>query len=96
MENQQNTPLPAVAICHKILRAMTGIILGTFAVIIAMTTVSTGPFVQVNGQLFYSTGSFVQTSGKLLYYLIVLAALLSLGAWLYRIRLEKQAGKAGD
>lgn len=69
----------AVAICQKILRAMTGVILGAFAIIIAMTTLS--------------TGDFVQTSGKLLFYLIVLAALLSLGTWLYRMRLEKQAGK---
>lgn len=66
--------------CQRVLRLMTGIILGAFALIILMTTLS--------------TGSFVQASGRLLYYLIVLAALCSLADWIYRDRLEKQVAKA--
>lgn len=65
--------------CQRFLRLMTGVILGAFALIILMTTASTGPV--------------VQTSGKLLYYLILLAALCSLGVWLYRIRIERLLGK---
>lgn len=61
--------------CQRFLRLMTGVILGAFALIILMTTLSTGPV--------------VQTSGKLLYYVILLAALCSLGVWLYRIRMER-------
>jgi len=80
MENEQTPRI--IAACQKILRLMTGIILGAFVVIIVMTTVSTGPF--------------VQASGKLLYYLIVLAALFSLGTWIWRVKLEKRAGKAED
>ena len=65
--------------CQRVLRLMTGLILGAFALIILMTTVS--------------TGEVVQTSGRLLYYLIVLAALCSLGVWLYRLRMEKRLGQ---
>lgn len=77
MENEQAHR--AIATCQKIVRLMTGVILGAFVVIIVLTTASTGPL--------------VQASGKLLYCLIVLAALFSLGVWIYRVRLEKQAGK---
>jgi hypothetical protein len=63
-------------LCQQILRVTTGVILAAFVSIIAMTTVSTGPF--------------VQTVGKLLYYVIVLAALVSLGTWFYRTRLAKR------
>ena len=65
--------------CQRVLRLMTGIILGAFALIILMTTVS--------------TGEVVQAGGKLLYYLIALAALCSLGVWLYRLKIEKRLGK---
>lgn len=65
--------------CQRFLRLMTGVILGAFALIILMTTLSTGPL--------------VQAGGKLLYYLIVLAALCSLGVWLFRIRMEKCLGQ---
>ena len=65
--------------CQRVLRLMTGVILGAFALIILMTTLS--------------TGEVVQTSGRLLYYLIVLAALCSLGVWLYRLRTEKRLGQ---
>lgn len=66
--------------CQRFLRLMTGVILGAFAIIILMTTVS--------------TGEVVQTAGRLLYYLIVLAALCSLGVWLYRLKIEKNLGKS--
>lgn len=65
-----------VAICQKILRLTTGIILAAFVLIIVLTTVSTGPFVQV--------------AGKVLYYVIIFDALVSLGTWFYRTRLEKR------
>lgn len=66
--------------CQRVLRLMTGVILGAFAIIILMTTVS--------------TGEVVQTAGRLLYYLIVLAALCSLGVWLYRLSIEKRLGQS--
>ena len=66
----------AMAICQNILRCTTGIILTAFVLIIVLTTVSTGPFVQM--------------AGKALYYAIILAALVSLGTWFYRTRLEKR------
>jgi hypothetical protein len=65
-----------IAQCHKILRAMTGVFLVAFGLIIIMTTFSTGPF--------------VQTAGKGFYYLIVLSGLVSLMTWLYRTQLEKR------
>jgi hypothetical protein len=65
--------------CQRVLRLMTGVILGAFVLIILMTTLSTGPA--------------VQATGKLLYYLIVLAALCSLGVWLYRLRMERLLGR---
>lgn len=65
--------------CQQFLRLMTGVILGAFAIIILMTTVS--------------TGEVVQTLGRLLYYLIILAALCSLGVWMYRLKTEKRLGQ---
>ena len=62
--------------CHQIMRAMTGVFLVAFGLIIVMTTFSTGPF--------------VQTAGKGLYYLILLSGLVSLLTWGYRSRLEKR------
>ena len=73
------TPEERIQYCQHFLRWMTGVILGAFALIILMTTLS--------------AGSFVQVSGRLLCYLIVLAALCSLGVWSYRIALEKRLGK---
>jgi len=65
-----------IATCQKIMRLATVVMLGAFALIIVMTTAS--------------TGSLVLWTGKALYYVIVLGALVSLGTWLYRTRLEKQ------
>ena len=78
-ETSGRDPQENILRCQAFLRWMTGVILGAFALIILMTTLS--------------TGSFVQVSGRLLYYLIVLAALCSLGVWSYRIALEKRLGK---
>jgi membrane protein implicated in regulation of membrane protease activity len=69
-------PSQVIALCQKVLRLLTGVILGAFALIIAMTAVSTSPFVQV--------------TAKGLYYLIVLAALASLVTWLYRLQIERR------
>ena len=66
-------------VCQKVLRVLTGVILGAFVLIIAMTTCS--------------TGGFVQATAKSLYYVIVLSALASLGTWVYRLLMEKQAGR---
>jgi hypothetical protein len=82
---QNPTPearLTSIALCHTVLRAMTGVIMGAFLLIILLTTLSTGPFVQ-----------FV---GKTLYYLILLAAIVSLGTWMWRVRLERKMGKETD
>lgn len=65
-----------IAQCHGILRAMTGVFLVSFGLIIVMTTFSTGPFVRV--------------AAKGLYYLILLSGAVSFATWLYRTRLEKR------
>jgi|APSaa5957512622_1039677.scaffolds.fasta_scaffold35702_2 hypothetical protein len=70
----------AINACQKVLRLTTGVILVAFLLIIATTTFSTGPF--------------VQTAGKVLYYVIVVDALISLGTWYYRTRLEKHLPEA--
>jgi hypothetical protein len=70
----------AIDACQKVLRLTTGVILVAFLLIIATTTFSTGPF--------------VQAAGKVLYYVIVVDALISLGTWYYRTRLEKRLQKA--
>ena len=62
--------------CQQVMRAMTGVFLVAFGLIIVMTTFSTGPF--------------VRTAGKGLYYLILLSGLVSLVTWAYRTRLEKR------
>ena len=79
MEHSQTEAEKIVHYWQQFLRVMTGVILGAFAIIILMTTVS--------------TGEVVQTAGRLLYYLIVLAALCSLGVWLYRLKTEKHLGQ---
>ncbi len=65
----------ALALCQKIIRINTGIILVAFALIIILTTVS--------------TAEWVRAAGKALYYVIALQALTSVGTWYYRTRLEK-------
>ena len=66
----------AVAVCRKVLRLTTGVILAAFILIIAMTTLSTGPYVRM--------------AAKGLYFLILFSALVSLGVWLYRNKTEKR------
>lgn len=65
--------------CLKVLRFSTGVILAAFGLIIIITT--------------FSTGKWAQLIGKALYYIIVIDALVSLGAWYYRTRLEKNLAK---
>jgi hypothetical protein len=72
-----------LALCQKMLRINTGVILAAFALIIILTTVS--------------TAEWVRATGKALYYVIALQALASVGTWYYRTRLEKAlAGVEGD
>ena len=73
----------ALALCQKILRINTGVILVAFALIIILTTVS--------------TAEWVRATGKALYYVIALQALTSVGTWYYRTRLEKALARVeGD
>jgi hypothetical protein len=67
----------AIAVCQRVLRMATILILGAFVAIIISTTIS--------------TGAFVQTLGKGLYYVIVVSAVVSLLTWYYRTRLERRA-----
>jgi hypothetical protein len=69
-----------IGLCQKILRISTGVILAAFLLIIVVTTIS--------------TDGWVLWVGKALYYIIVLQALVSLGAWYYRTQLEKTIAKA--
>ena len=72
-----------IVLFQKILRISTGIILVAFALIIIVTTIS--------------TDGWVLLVGKTLYYIIVLQAVISLGAWYYRTQLEKTIAQAdGD
>ncbi|MDE2813551.1 MAG: hypothetical protein OXM01_11030 [Gemmatimonadota bacterium] len=65
----------ALALCQKMIRINTGVILAAFALIIILTTVS--------------TSEWVRATGKVLYYVIVSQALASVMTWYYRTRLEK-------
>lgn len=65
--------------CQKVLHALTGVMIGAFVLIVLFTT--------------FSTGAFVQVVGRGLYFLILAAAVLSLGAWLVRIRSERRLGR---
>ncbi|MCY4606611.1 MAG: hypothetical protein OXE49_20455 [Gemmatimonadetes bacterium] len=65
----------ALALCQKMIRINTGIILAAFTLIIVLTTVS--------------TAEWVRATSKVLYYVIVSQALASAMTWYYRTRLEK-------
>ena len=72
-----------LALCQRMLRINTGVILAAFALIIILTTLS--------------TAEWVQATGKVLYYVIVSQALASVMTWYYRTRLEKALAKVeGD
>ena len=72
-----------LALCHKMLRINTAIILAAFALIIVLTTIS--------------TAEWVRAIGKVLYYVIVSQALASAATWYYRTRLEKALARVeGD
>ena len=72
-----------LALCQKILRINTGVILAAFALIIILTTIS--------------TAEWVRTTGKVLYYVIMSQALASAMTWYYRTRLEKALARVeGD
>lgn len=83
MEDTNAARHKALALCHKMVRINTGVILAAFALIIILTTVSTAEWVRV--------------TGKGLYYVIALQALASVGTWYYRKRLEKALARVeGD
>ena len=84
MAQGTNTALHnALALCQKILRINTGVILVAFALIIILTTISTAEWVRV--------------TCKALYYVIELQVLTSLGTWYYRTRSEKALARGeGD
>jgi Kef-type K+ transport system membrane component KefB len=67
----------SMALCQRVYRVATGVILTAFVLLILITTVS--------------TGSFVQLTGKALYYVVLGGALLSAAAWYRRTQLEKRA-----
>lgn len=72
-----------LALCHKMLRINTGVILVAFALIIILTTIS--------------TAEWMRATGKVLYYVIVSQALASAMTWYYRTRLEKALARVeGD
>ncbi len=82
-QNTNTSRHKALALCQKILRINTGIILAAFALIIILTTIS--------------TAEWVRATGKVLYYAIVLEALGSVGTWYCRTRLEKALARVeGD
>ena len=73
----------ALALCQRMLRINTGVILAAFALIIILTTIS--------------TSEWVRAAGKVLYYVIVSQALASAMTWYYRTRLEKALARVeGD
>lgn len=72
-------PTATLESCQRILRALTGVMIGAFGLIVLLTTVSTGPFAQV--------------AGRGLYFAILTCAAVSLGAWLARLRAERRAGR---
>jgi hypothetical protein len=69
----------SIATCQRILRSLTGVMIGAFVSIVVLTTISVGDFVQ-----------FV---GRGLYYAILASAVISLAVWAFRVRLERQMGK---
>jgi len=85
MENTVNSSLldgdRGIAVCQKLLRLATVVILSAFVLVIILTTVS--------------TGALVRQLGKILYFVIVGSALVSLMTWFMRTRLEKRARRAG-
>jgi len=72
-------PAASLEFCQRILRALTGVMIGAFGLIVLLTTISTGPFAQV--------------AGRGLYFLILTCAAASLGTWLTRLRAERRAGR---
>ena len=82
-EDTNTAQYKALALCQKMLRINTGVILAAFALIIILTTIS--------------TAEWVRATSKALYYVIALQALASVGTWYYRTRLEKALARVeGD
>lgn len=64
--------------CQRVLHALTAVMIGAFVLIVLFTT--------------FSTGGFVQVTGRALYFLILAAAVLSLGTWVLRVLTERRLG----
>jgi hypothetical protein len=67
-----------ITVCQRVLHALTGVMIGAFALIVLFTTISSGPFVQM--------------TGRGLYFLILASAATSLATWIVRVRMEKRMG----
>lgn len=72
----------SMALCQRVYRVATGVILTAFVLLILITTAS--------------TGSFVQFTGKALYYVVVGGAFLSAAAWYRRTQLEKRTRESSS
>ena len=69
----------SIATCQRILRSLTGVMIGAFVLIVILTTISVGDVVQI--------------LGRGLYYSILASAVISLAVWGVRVRLEREMGK---
>lgn len=69
----------SIATCQRILRSLTGVMIGAFVLIVILTTISVGDTIQI--------------LGRGLYYAILAAAVISLAVWAVRVRFERQMGK---
>ncbi len=69
----------SIATCQRILRSLTGAMIGAFVLIVILTTISVNEAIQI--------------IGRGLYYVILASTVISLVVWIVRIRFERQMGK---
>ena len=65
-----------IALCHRIMRLAGTVAVAAFVAIILATTLS--------------TGGWARLAGQLLYYVILASIVVSLVAWIWRVKLEKR------
>ncbi len=65
-----------IALCHRIMRLAGTVAVAAFVAIILATTVS--------------TGGWARLAGQLLYYAILVCIVVSLVAWIWRVKLERR------
>ena len=68
-----------IATCQRILRSLTGAMIGAFILIVVLTT--------------FSVGEPVQIIGRGLYFIILASVVVSLAVWAVRVRFEREMGK---